>query len=246
MTTRVAPGRSRRTALKVSIAPTTRSGGGTPGEADVEDRVRPGVDRGVGAWRRPRSARAPRPGTGGLVVLVGSRGDARRLRVGRDGLGRRDRRQRGARPQAPGRPTAPPPRRGETKGTTGRVGAGDLPPTGDRRPPAPGRPPRAAVRRSRTPLPAAVAVAVAGRSGSAPAARPRSPAATSRANASGPGRGGVVPVDREVGQQRDLLAPVVDPPGDQQDRAVAPGRDRLLVQPREDDDLDACPGGPRG
>ena len=49
---------------------------------------------------------------------------------------------------------------------------------------------------------------------------------------------GRVPVDREVGQQRDLLALVVDPAGDQQDLAVAPGAQRLLVQPREDDDLD--------
>ena len=47
-----------------------------------------------------------------------------------------------------------------------------------------------------------------------------------------------VPLDREVGQQRDLLALVVDPAGDEQDLAVAPGGRRLLVEPREDDDLD--------
>ena len=54
----------------------------------------------------------------------------------------------------------------------------------------------------------------------------------------GPASGGVVPVRREIGEQRHLLALVVDASGDQQDRAVAPGRAARLVQAREDHDLD--------
>ena len=59
---------------------------------------------------------------------------------------------------------------------------------------------------------------------------PRSPAATSRANASGPSSDRVVPRDHHVGEQRDLLAAVIDPPGDEQDRALLP--DRLVVSYR--------------
>jgi hypothetical protein len=51
---------------------------------------------------------------------------------------------------------------------------------------------------------------------------------------------GVVPIDCQVGEQRDLLAFVIDPPGDEQDAPVDPHRPGLFVQPREDDDLDAA------
>src|SRR6185503_17632400 len=49
---------------------------------------------------------------------------------------------------------------------------------------------------------------------------------------------GLVPGHDDIREQRDLLAPVIDPPGDEQDRALLPGRAGLLVEPREDDDLD--------
>jgi len=56
----------------------------------------------------------------------------------------------------------------------------------------------------------------------------------------GSGRSGVVPVDDEIGEQRDVLALVVDPAGDEQDGAVPPHRSGLLEEAREDDDLDAA------
>ncbi len=46
------------------------------------------------------------------------------------------------------------------------------------------------------------------------------------------------PFHDEVGEDADLLAPMVDPPGDEEDRALDPRPDRLLPRPREDDDLD--------
>ena len=52
-------------------------------------------------------------------------------------------------------------------------------------------------------------------------------------------RNRVVPVHGQVGEQRDLLALVVDAASDQQDPAVDPHGPRLLVEAREHDDLDA-------
>ena len=55
----------------------------------------------------------------------------------------------------------------------------------------------------------------------------------------GPGRDRGLPFGRQIGEQRDLLATMVDTPCDEEDLAIAPGRRRLFVQPREDHDLDA-------
>jgi hypothetical protein len=54
----------------------------------------------------------------------------------------------------------------------------------------------------------------------------------------GPAGERLVPVDREIGEERDLLAAMVDPSGDEEDRPVGPGARCLLVELREDDDLD--------
>ena len=83
-----------------------------------------------------------------------------------------------------------------------------------------------------------VAVAVAVRRRSAPA----SPTPLAGGDLPGEGiragGGRRVPVDGQVGQQRGLLALVVDAAGDEEDLAVPPGRGGLLVESREDDDLD--------
>ena len=60
----------------------------------------------------------------------------------------------------------------------------------------------------------------------------------------GPSSDGVLPVGDQVGQQRHLLALVVDPAGDEQDRALAPGRRRSARTASGRRRPRASPGGP--
>src|SRR3989442_3579969 len=54
----------------------------------------------------------------------------------------------------------------------------------------------------------------------------------------GPAGERLVPVDREIGEERDLLAAMIDPARHEEDRPVGPGSRGLLVELREDDDFD--------
>ena len=210
------------------MAPTTRSGGALPANRTCRTGLRPGIDRARPRSRRRRSGRAPRRGP-----------RARRPGPGRATPGSLDTSRRSAGAMV-GSATAagdvPPPRRGRRTG---------------RRPPLPAdRDARRLARPDRDELPrsgregtgarrvAMAAIPVAVRcSGATPAAAPfaRRDLASERVLA---GCCRLVPLHREIRQQGDLLALVVDPAGDEQDLAVPPGGRGLLVEPWEDDDLD--------
>ena len=191
MTTRVLPGRSRRRALSCSMALTSRSGAAARSKRTWRTVSGPASTRGIGR-------RVGDDAGAGLVRhgrLLAARRRSRRWRRparGTSGWAR------------PGRCGAWPPavgRRHRTPASRHRLGDGH----GHR-----GRRRRPGSRTRARPRPAAGA----GR----PRRPPRSPAATSRAKASGPRAAASSQSDDEVGEERHLLALVVDPAGDEQDR----------------------------
>ena len=275
-TTRVPPGRSRSRDRNVSIARTSRSGAAPPKRTWS---TWSGLALDLGGRRLPRrSATRSRAssGQGRLVVRLGAagrdrRGQALRLDVGRDRLGRGDRGQ-AATLRRPGRRSRLGAQRRDARhagadlvgsrsiaaalGRRPRPGAapvvdvagsgaghrrrlGAITPTGSRpesRPaPAVGRrPSRSRSRPGRRSRCARRSRPGRRRRG----ARPRSPAATSRANASGPratasSQSIARSASSETSSPRWSIRPAT--------RRIAPSvqvADRLLVHPREDDDLD--------
>ena len=218
----------RRAASTTRAVASSGSGGSSSSGLGVRDRpARVSAGTGIAGTIRGSSA-GDRPAPKRTHAHRPERAHRRCRRAGRD---RRER---------PGR---------DRPGRAGRVGARTH---GDRR--------SAQVRRrrwrDRATRAGSVGVAVSVAIGVAAAARPgalaTAPAARPIRRRHVPGEAvrsaghGVVPVDGQVGQQRGGLALVVDPAGDEEDPTLDPRRPGLLVQPREDDDLDRRPGGPRG
>ena len=204
-------------------------------EPDVEDPPGPDVE---GRGRRRRDRGFVRPSLvreGRLLVVVGL-GHRRpvRLLVGGDRLGRRDRRQWRRGRGLGGGVLAE--RRNERDGREDRRRPTDL----DRRSVRGARADRhhRSLARCMAVAAAVGPVAAGPTAGSAATTRPAIARGDLRGERLGSTRDRIVPIDGQVGQERRVLAAVVDPPGDQQDRPVPPGRPRRLVQPREDDDLD--------